>query len=170
MKHTFLIYKNTLMQADLELFSQTRNPLQNVQVVMSELFYQVTFDRLADFMEVRTNPGKEKMLRFKHMCTLHLESTTDVLIQFLATFITDSKNEEQFEMFANLWFSFLKMELNYVEQMKALSPDVQENLRRILDFITNQQIIDDEHEAIWKKSWSVIGSFFPDLQLQFEES
>ena len=76
------------------------------------------------------------------------------------------------ELFKHLWFSFLKMELNYLERMKTLSnkvsceniiKSVHENIHRLLDYLVNQTNVLQQGNPLLTKSFEVINPFFPNL-------
>ena len=67
-------------------------------------------------------------------------------------------------MFEAVWFSYLKSELHFVERMRDLAPYVQDCLKRVLEFLIAENILNDKNESIWAKSWQVINSFYPSLK------
>lgn len=48
--------------------------------------------------------------------------------------------------------------------MRSLAPKVKECFSRTLEFLMQQNILDDQNVKIWNETWNVISSFFPDLK------
>ena len=80
------------------------------------------------------------------------------------------EESEQYEIFVSLWFSYLKMVLNYVKCMRSLSKLNENNLVRILNVLIKDKKIlkekkaDDSTSDVWNKSWEAISSFYPKLK------
>jgi hypothetical protein len=47
--------------------------------------------------------------------------------------------EEQTEMFGNMWFVYLKMVLSYVKNLKSVSQTVEENIKKVLNFVITEK-------------------------------
>lgn len=45
------------------------------------------------------------------------------------------------QLFISLWFPYLKVELNFVERLRDLAPCVRENLKRMIEFLMNANIL-----------------------------
>ena len=102
----------------------------------------------------------------EHKCEIHIAQSTDVFIHTLSLLEDFTEESPEFELFVSLWFSYLKMMLNYVKNIKSLSALTEDNLKRILSLvIKDRQILrEDAKGELWQKSWEVINSFYPNLK------
>jgi len=86
--------------------------------------------------------------------------------------VEENQEKEFFKFFKNLWFSYLKQELAYLERMKPLQAQIKDNLTRVLKFLVQSKRIfgaDLDVEGslkvkVWNKSWAAIDPFYPDLK------
>ena len=74
--------------------------------------------------------------------------------------------EAQFKkLFVTLWFRFLKHLLSFSQEMKHLKGDVEDNLKRALQFVVMQGKILSKalDEQVWAKSEQAIQVFYPNM-------
>ena len=87
--------------------------------------------------------------------------------------LKESKDIEDFDkIFLTLWFQYLKHQLDFVAKMKDLHQVVEENLKRVLDYlITHSNILgwQEEKRNTMIKSQEAIKGFFPALIQNYNE-
>ena len=83
-KHAFLLYKNQVMMADMSLYGTTDKMKEAyIKSMFEALFFVLSYDTMVMSFDLK-NPSKEVLNRLKCIMVLHLEQTTDVLIQILS--------------------------------------------------------------------------------------
>ena len=162
------------MEVDLNLYGQndSKQQLTNMQEMFESLFFNLNLELL---MKRLTNKSTQPDIlhgRIKSMVELHLDNTTDVLIQVMSQLFKDTdasnRSEEKTQLFVSIWFSFLKVQLKFVERLKDVAPCVRNNLSRAIEFLISEELLTKE-STLWNESWEVIGSFFPGMKKRMSE-